>query len=579
MAIAFNDNIRSETNKPLDFKFGPFISVAQANSIIPIEQRYIGLVVGIIEGDRIVKYQYFSPLSDTDIEKVITLSQDEYDKLNSLPNNFTGEHSQLSLNDGTNPHGTTSSDVGLGSFAGLTPATLPVSNAASTAISDKVGGSGDFTQISYWSSVAKTQTGNPNFTWNPSNSELRMVGGNSSVFKLRGDTVGSAIYISDVNADTTTLALGNSGAITEEGNSNMLWSKTALEFYVNFNKQWEITTDGVLQADGSKTIQTLSGDLVLQGNGGTVRIPTVPNDVGDFITRSETGIIQRLTPTQTMNHLGAVTLSTFQTITGHKVFAAAETEFLGRSIWSIGVSGSANQRMIAVVDEVNFARLHWQGVDDVGGVSNYRSAWYDGDSYINITAVNNTVDVDGNIEADAFIKEGGTSSQFLKADGSVDSNSYQVAGSYVTLNTFQTVTGHKVFGAAETGFLGRSIWSIGVSGSADQRMIAVEDEVNFARLHWQGTDDTNAISNYRSAWYDGTAYINLTANSGAIEIEGNVEAEAFVKTGGTASQFLKADGSVEEPADILKSITGYNPAVAQRLEHDASGVIQWVDIV
>ena len=34
------------------------------------------------------------------------------------------------------------------------------------------------------------------------------------------------------------------------------------------------------------------------------------------------------------------------------------------------------------------------------------------------------VDIDGDIEATSFVKTGGTSSQFLKADGSVDSNSY-----------------------------------------------------------------------------------------------------------------------------------------------------------
>ena len=39
------------------------------------------------------------------------------------------------------------------------------------------------------------------------------------------------------------------------------------------------------------------------------------------------------------------------------------------------------------------------------------------------------LDVDGSVEGTSFIKTGGTSSQFLKADGSIDSTTY--AGAYV----------------------------------------------------------------------------------------------------------------------------------------------------
>ena len=52
------------------------------------------------------------------------------------------------------------------------------------------------------------------------------------------------------------------------------------------------------------------------------------------------------------------------------------------------------------------------------------------------------------IKAGDFIKDGGTSSQFLKADGSVDSNTYLTGSSlsnYVTTNTTQTISGTKTF--------------------------------------------------------------------------------------------------------------------------------------
>lgn len=60
------------------------------------------------------------------------------------------------------------------------------------------------------------------------------------------------------------------------------------------------------------------------------------------------------------------------------------------------------------------------------------------------------LDVNGDVTADSFIKDGGTSSQFLKADGSVDSNTYLT--SYSETDTLQTVT-------ARGNTTSTSIWS------------------------------------------------------------------------------------------------------------------------
>lgn len=77
------------------------------------------------------------------------------------------------------------------------------------------------------------------------------------------------------------------------------------------------------------------------------------------------------------------------------------------------------------------------------------------------------------IRANSFIKQGGTSSQFLKADGSVDSNTYALSSA---LTNFVPYTG-------------------------------------------------------------ASANVNLGAN--------NITANSFVKVGGTSAQFLKADGTVD----------------------------------
>lgn len=58
------------------------------------------------------------------------------------------QHSQLTLDDGTNPHGTNKTDVGLGNVSNLAPADLPISTATQTALNEKISrdGSIDFNQ-------------------------------------------------------------------------------------------------------------------------------------------------------------------------------------------------------------------------------------------------------------------------------------------------------------------------------------------------------------------------------------------------------------------------------------------------
>jgi len=48
--------------------------------------------------------------------------------------------------------------------------------------------------------------------------------------------------------------------------------------------------------------------------------------------------------------------------------------------------------------------------------------------------IETNVNVNGNIEADAFIKSGGSSSEFLKADGTIDNNSYALDSVNINAN-------------------------------------------------------------------------------------------------------------------------------------------------
>lgn len=88
-----------------------------------------------------------------------------------------------------------------------------------------------------------------------------------------------------------------------------------------------------------------------------------------------------------------------------------------------------------------------------GNQDNILASVIDLDNYLPLSGGTMT----GNLTAPEFIKTGGTSSQFLKADGSVDSNTY------MTTNTAQTITGAKTFANAGTTLLGADQYKINSS--------------------------------------------------------------------------------------------------------------------
>ena len=55
------------------------------------------------------------------------------------------------------------------------------------------------------------------------------------------------------------------------------------------------------------------------------------------------------------------------------------------------------------------------------------------------------------VRADSFIKDGGTSSQFLKADGSVDTSTYSTTDTQLTEEQVEDFVGGMVTGNTETG--------------------------------------------------------------------------------------------------------------------------------
>lgn len=85
----------------------------------------------------------------------VHLTRIEKNKIDNLPYLFVTNHSELSLNDGTNPHGTTKSDVGLYYVDNTSDIDKPVSDDQSTAIGLKENSSNKSTSIIDSTSLVK----------------------------------------------------------------------------------------------------------------------------------------------------------------------------------------------------------------------------------------------------------------------------------------------------------------------------------------------------------------------------------------------------------------------------------------
>ena len=151
-------------------------------------------------------------------------------------------------------------------------------------------------------------------------------------------------------------------------------------------------------------------------------------------------------------------------------------------------------------------------------------------SYVPYTGATGSVTLgSNNITANSFIKGGGTSVQFLKADGSVDSSTYVTSAS---LSSYLPLIGGTLTGA--------------LTGTT----------ASFTGLTLNGAISGNLTINTTNA----TASTSITTGSivtaGGIGVTGAVWGGSFVKNGGLSTQFLKADGSVDSSTYLTTAAAG-----------------------
>ena len=208
--------------------------------------------------------------------------------------------------------------------------------------------------------------------------------------------------------------------------------------------------------------------------------------------------------------------------------------------------------------------------------------------YVPYTGAVTTVNLGAQtIQAGSFVKAGGTSAQFLKADGSVDSNTYgtgTVTSVALTMPAAFSVANSPVTTAGTLAVTGAGNASQYIAGDgtlvsfpsltgyvpytgANQTvdLNTQQLQAGHTTLTTNGSTETLTINhtsgsgkaiNVTKGGAGEGLYIDKTSGSGnAATIVGTLEATTLVKTGGTSSQFLKADGSVDSTSYGTGTVT------------------------
>ena len=326
-----------------------------------------------------------------------------------------------------------------------------------------------------------------------------------------------------------------------------------------------------------------------------------------------------------------------------------------KAVWG-GITGTlANQTDLVAALAAKQNNLNGTGyVKSNAGVISYVNETYltttdAGNTYVPYTGAIADVNLGSNdITAASFVKSGGTSSQFLKADGSVDSTAYAADSTVVHKTGNETIADNKTFSGSalvnllrfnESGGFNNVSGYTQIGGSADNFNFINGAGSKSAQFNYGGgtsvytlpsnngtlalTSEIPSLSGYvptsRTITIDGTTqdlsanrtfainypitsfntrtgaitlsstdvttalgftpynatnpsnYIDASAltpylllaggtmtgvlNGTSASYSGNVTALSFIKTGGTSSQFLKADGTVDSNSYALSSRT------------------------
>ncbi len=242
-----------------------------------------------------------------------------------------------------------------------------------------------------------------------------------------------------------------------------------------------------------------------------------------------------------------------------------------------GSAGSAGQILSSTVTGTDWISLsEIQGVDGTG-TANKVSKWLDAETITDssitdngsLVSIANPLSVTGSVTATTLVKSGGVSSEFLKADGSVDSTVYATEADLTTAEGRISTNESDIAAIeAKTDF-------ITVTQPVDLDAMESGISTNAGNIATNTSDISGLDSRLTTA--EGDIDANTTAIAGKVSktgdtMTGNLTAPSFIKTGGTSSQFLKADGSVDSNTYVTSGdINLSNTPAANSVDVEISG--------
>ena len=378
----------------------------------------------------------------------------------------------------------------------------------------------------------------------------------------------AAIVSSD---DTHTINLPTASA-TKRGLLNSTdWS--------TFNaKQPALSGDGFVKISGStisydnSSYQPLDGDLTaigaLAGTSGILKktgANTWELDTSVYLSTTDAATTYQRKDNMASNLLASDT----QYPSNNAVLAklalkanAANPQFTG----SMNIKGAESR--INFYDE-NDAIKYFIGYDS-GFLRIYQNAGSASRLYIN---TDGKTFIPGTLEVGSIIKSSGTSSQFLKADGSVDSNTYVSSTaladyllSATAASTYQRLDNMAInLLASDTQYPNNNavIAALALKANAANPTFTGNFTISgdSPKLYFVDTDNNPDYTLFTDSGYfyiydqtAGATKFQITPSGNAINT-GTLTSASFIKSGGTSSQFLMGDGSVSTNPGWLTSYT------------------------